>query len=606
MRFKLLLMILCCASLLHAQVIEQTDKLERINLEVDENAAEINTEQLENVDQFLYHPINLSKASATELKNSGLFKAEQIDAIIAHIEFTGKIIDLYELQIIPVFSTEDLLNLAKYCIHLTEINYQIPSTTAVTRIKFNNQVNLFQGSSFSLYHKLSHKNTSGISWMIATEQDIGEQYHFNSIQFPLDHLCGSIYFTKNNLNVIAGSFRSFLGQGLLSGQGKGTEFAADWTTLIATNNGFIPYASAMESGYQNGIAIRKDRKNWSYFLAQSYQKIDSGSSSGLHRTASEIRRKNQISQAIFNGRIAYHFKSSQLGINTLVEEFNHKKGISLDFLSHYQNMLIGSEIAVFEDKIAFHLACMAILNKQSSIAFGLNYFTENYQNEFASNQLLQGNAKNDIGFSIAFKQAINSKSYYQIVSNTHLINGAENTIKVPSIENKIQGVLIYINRIGNEIQLKSSYQIKNNNKIEIAETIRKYEYQQTFSATIVFKKIIAKQLYLLHRFDYKTNSISRSNAFQCALKYTLSDLKLTIGYGITFYNCEFDTRIYSAEQQLPNYLTSVLLNGNGTRAFFYFQSKIRKNCTLSLKASKNKVLGKSNILDYAIQLAIKL
>ena len=606
MRFKLLLMILCCASLLHAQVIEQTDKLERINLEVDENAAEINTEQLENVDQFLYHPINLSKASATELKNSGLFKAEQIDAIIAHIEFTGKIIDLYELQIIPVFSTEDLLNLAKYCIHLTEINYQIQSTTAVTRIKFNNQVNLFQGSSFSLYHKLSHKNTSGISWMIATEQDIGEQYHFNSIQFPLDHLCGSIYFTKNNLNVIAGSFRSFLGQGLLSGQGKGTEFAADWTTLIATNNGFIPYASAMESGYQNGIAIRKDRKNWSYFLAQSYQKIDSGSSSGLHRTASEIRRKNQISQAIFNGRIAYHFKSSQLGINTLVEEFNHRKGISLDFLSHYQNMLIGSEIAVFEDKIAFHLACMAILNKQSSIAFGLNYFTENYQNEFASNQLLQGNAKNDIGFSIAFKQAINSKSYYQIVSNTHLINGAENTIKVPSIENKIQGVLIYINRIGNEIQLKSSYQIKNNNKIEIAETIRKYEYQQTFSATIVFKKIIAKQLYLLHRFDYKTNSISRSNAFQCALKYTLSDLKLTIGYGITFYNCEFDTRIYSAEQQLPNNLSSVLLNGNGTRAFFYLQSKIRRHSTLSLKASKNKVLGKSNLLDYAIQLAIKL
>ena len=204
------------------------------------------------------------------------------------------------------------------------------------------------------------------------------------------------------------------------------------------------------------------------------------------------------------------------------------------------------------------------------------------------------------------KQSINSKSYYQIVSNTHLINGAEKTIKVPSIENKIQGVLIYINRIGNEIQLKSSYQIKNNQKIEIAETIRKYEYQHTFSTTFVFKKIIAKQLYLLHRFDYKTNNISNSNSFQCAIKYTLSDLKLTLGYGITFYKCEFDTRIYSAEQQLPNYLTSVILNGNGTRAFFYLQIKIVKNGTLSLKASKNKVLGKSNLLDYAIQLAIKL
>ena len=606
MRFKIFALLLCCTNLLQAQELEQTDKLERLNLEVDDNSAELYNEHLENVDQFLYHPINLSKATATDLKNTGLFNAEQIDAIIAHIEFTGKIIDLYELQIIPVFSIEDLLNLAKYCIHLTETNYQIPSTTATTRIKFNNQVNLFQGSSFSLYHKLSHKNTSGISWMIATEQDIGEQYHFNSIQFPLDHLCGSIYFTKNNLNVIAGSFRSFLGQGLLSGQGKGTEFAADWTTLLATNNGFSPYASAMESGYQNGIAIQKDQKNWSYFLAQSYQKVDSGSSSGLHRTITEISRKNQISQAIFNARIAYHIKSSQIGINTILEAFKNKKGLSIDFLSHYQNLLIGSEIAVFEDKIAFHLACMAILNKQSSVAIGLNYFTENYQNEFASNQLLQGNAKNDIGFSIAFKQAINSKSYYQIVSNTHLINGAEKTIKVPSIENKIQGVLIYINRIGNEIQLKSSYQIKNNNKIEIAETIRKYEYQHIFSATLVFKKIIAKQLYLLHRFDYKTNSISHSNAFQCAIKYTLSDLKLSIGYGITFYQCEFDTRIYSAEQQLPNNLSSVLLNGNGTRAFFFLQSKIRRQSTLSLKASKNKVLGKSNLLDYAIQLAIKL
>ena len=606
MRFKLLILLICCVINLQAQELEETDKLDRINLEVDENTAEINTEQLENVNQFLYHPINLSKTTATELKNSGLFNAEQIDAIIDHIEFTGKIIDIYVLQIIPVFSTEDLLQLAKYCIHLTEVNYQEPSTTAISRIKFNNQEKLFQGSSFSLYHKFSHKNTAGISWMFATEQDIGEQYLFNSIQFPLDHLCGSIYFDKNNLNVIVGSFRSFLGQGLLSGQGKGTEFAADWTTLIATNNGFSPYASAMESGYQNGIAIRKDQKNWSFFLAQSYQKVDSGSSSGLHRTITEISRKNQISQAIFNGRIAYHFKSSQIGINTILEAFKNKKGLSIDFLSHYQNLLIGSEIAVFEDKIAFHLACMAILNKQSSVAIGLNYFTENYQNEFASNQLLQGNAKNDLGFSIAFKQSINSKSYYQIVSNTHLINGAEKTIKVPSIENKIQGVLIYINRIGNEIQLKSSYQIKNNSKIAIAETIRKYEYQHIFSATLVFKKIIAKQLYLLHRFDYKTNSISHSNAFQCAIKYTLSDLKLSIGYGITFYQCEFDTRIYSAEQQLPNNLSSVLLNGNGTRAFFYLQSKIRRQSTLSLKASKNKVLGKSNLLDYAIQLAIKL
>ncbi len=606
MRFKLLILLICCVINLQAQVFEETDKLDRISLEVDENTAEINTEQLENLNQYLNHPINLSKASAAELKNSGLFNAEQIDAIIAHIEITGKIIDLYELQIIPVFSTEDLLNLTKYCIHLTEINYQEPSSTAITRIKFNNQEKLFQGSSFSLYHKLSHKNTNGISWMIATEQDIGEQYHFNAIQFPLDHLCGNIYFTKNNLQVIAGSFRSFLGQGLLSGQGKGTEFAADWTTLIATNNGFSPYASGMESGYQNGIAIRKDQKNWSYFLAQSYQKVDSVSSSGLHRTTTEISRKNKISQAMFNARIAYHIKSSQIGINTILEAFKNKKGLSLDFLSHYQNLLIGSEIAVFEDKIAFHLACMAILNKQSSVAFGLNYFTENYQNEFASNQLLQGNVKNDLGFSIAFKQAINSKSFYQIVSNTHLINGAEKTIKVPSIENKIQGVLIFINRIGNEIQFKSSLQIKNNSKIAIAETIRKYEYQHIFSTTLVLKKIIAKQLYLLHRFDYKTNSITHSNAFQCALKYTLSDLKLSIGYGITFYNCEFDTRIYSAEQQLPNNLSSVLLNGNGTRAFFYLQSKIRRHSTLSLKASKNKVLGKSNLLDYAIQLAIKL
>ncbi|MFY8171508.1 MAG: hypothetical protein ACOVJ4_02585, partial [Sphingobacteriaceae bacterium] len=97
-----MLILLCYACILHAQELEQSDKLERVNLEIDESAAEINTEQLENLDQFLNHPINLSKATATDLKNTGLFNAEQIDAIIAHIEFTGKIIDLYELQIIPV------------------------------------------------------------------------------------------------------------------------------------------------------------------------------------------------------------------------------------------------------------------------------------------------------------------------------------------------------------------------------------------------------------------------------------------------------------------------------------------------------------------------
>lgn len=603
MRFNLF----CLLFILYLPGFTQDIQQENIinNIEIDENTEEQFNEQLEKHQEYQIQSINLTFATPQELSNSGLFNINQINAITQHQKETGKIIDLYELQILPEFSENDLVILAKYCVHLTEINYQKPSTFSTSRIKFTNQTPINSGSPCSIYYKISHKNSTGISWMLAMEQDVAEQFHFNGIQFPLDHLCGNLYFTKRNFNIIIGSYRSFLGQGLLMGQGKGTEFAADWTTLIATNNGFSPYASAMEFGYQNGIAIRYDHRNWKIFFAPSYQKIDSGSNSGLHRTITEIRHQKQIKQSVLNARIAYQFNHAELGINTIIDIYNANQGYSFDLVSHYQNMIIGAEIADFNNKTAIHLACMSILNKQTSIAIAYNSFSSNYQNTFASNQLLQGNSSNDMGFSIALKKAINSKSFFQIISNSHLIEAAEKTIKSPQLMNKIQGVLIFTARSGNEIQYKSSYQFQNKKITTSVETIELYEYQAMLSNTLVIKNHITKELQLLNRIDFKTNTNSNSAAYQCAIKYALIDLKINFGYGITFYKCDFETRIYSAEQQLPNSLSSVILNGDGIRGYFYLQSKINKHCTLSLKTSKNKVLAEKESNSYAFQLVVK-
>ena len=102
MRFKLLILLICCVINLQAQVFEETDKLDRISLEVDENTAEINTEQLENLNQFtsgalyVFYKGNDFTGQPIGYKykdNSVIYKANEpavVDSILKEINSEGK------------------------------------------------------------------------------------------------------------------------------------------------------------------------------------------------------------------------------------------------------------------------------------------------------------------------------------------------------------------------------------------------------------------------------------------------------------------------------------------------------------------------------------
>ncbi len=576
-------------------------------LPVEEEWNEQDEQVLEKVQYFLDHPINLNKANASNLKTSGMFSDVQINSILNHIRITGKIIEIYELQTLDEFSIEQLLYLSNYCLQLTETPVIDKQLTIINRVTYKSTKNIYPGSDYGIYQKISYKNTL-VNFAVVRENDIGEKIKYSNVLYPFDHFAGYIQFANKSNNIIIGNFRSFFGQGLLIGNGKGTEFAADWTTLVASNSGFHPYASAMEMNYFQGVAITKIIKKINFNIAQSLQKIDDGTITGYHRTKSELAKKNKTLENITIINVAYQNRKWKIGNSYLIDLINQKIGISNDFIWRNKNYLSAFEIANFSNSWAFQGSVMISLNQKAQLGLALNSFSKKYNAAFSSNQLLNGNTNNDQGLSIAFKYLLKKKGYLQLKAITHQYNASHSIINIPSYKQTFQLVYLFHLKQSTEQKVLISYQ-STFVKTEFNETnLDTYQLQKLISSYVSNKQNLSEDIILFTRVDYKfiLNEGFPSYAIQSYLRTKIKTLKSDLIYGISLYNCNYKTRIFSNEKNIPTVMSIQQLIGKGNRAYLIIQKKIWKHTVVNLKASSNKIIYEDPKYEFQFQLNINL
>ncbi len=337
-----------------SEVIQQ--RIEFISEQLESEDLDL-TNVIEQLNYFFDHPLNLNSATFDDLQELNLLTDIQINDLLLHRKRFGKLIAIYELQslkywdlqtiqmILPFVKVEDRLD----NLHLTfreaikEGNFELflrYQTTPEQKKGYadvsdsikQNSNSYYWGNPDRYYTRFRYSYRSNLSIGFTAEKDPGEEFFRGSNKQGFDFYSVHAFFKggKYLRTVALGDYQVQIGQGLNLWSGYAFGKTADIATVKKTANSLRPYTSVDETRFLRGAAVETGYKNFSLLAFGSMKKLDGTTMadslydelqfistiniSGLHRTTSEISRKNALTEYISGGNLRYRTRSLQVGV----------------------------------------------------------------------------------------------------------------------------------------------------------------------------------------------------------------------------------------------------------------------------------------------------
>lgn len=447
MKAFLVAIIVTTHTLCFAQEILRKDvDLEKL---VDELLAgqdeDFNYEELyENLALLLSHPADLNLITAEQLRTLYILNEMQVQAILEYRKSAGPFVSLYELQSIPLIDRltfERLISFVTITDQQTTLNktlfarifnernnylilrYDRTLEDKVGYLNTTTEASRYQGSADRLYMRFRTSRPGDFSLGFTAEKDAGEQIEWapDRKQYGTGFISfhAQVLNKKKLKNLIIGDYQAQFGQGLVLGSafGIGKNAEAVSTTRRASI-GFMPYTSAYEAGYFRGVAASYQLSKsitlhgfystrWRDGNLQSDSTgawgISSLSTTGLHRTTSEISNQNTVQEQNAAAVFSFSHKRLDAGLtlhhtqfsiplqrdatpyNQFYFEGNANTNGSVYVNYTYRNMSLFSEAAYTFSKGASVIAgSMMSLTSALDVALLYRNYSRNYHSFYSN------------------------------------------------------------------------------------------------------------------------------------------------------------------------------------------------------------------------------
>lgn len=174
----------------------------------------------------------------------------------------------------------------------------------------------YQGSSFKFYNRVQAFLSENFAFSALTEKDVGEPNwaDFYSASFQVRDL-------YNLRALVVGDYNLSFGQGLAINVGRAFFKSAEAvTTVRVSRNPVRLYASTFEQNFFRGAASELKFGDLTTVLFHSNNRLSATRNdsaftsidfSGLHRTETELARKNSVAQTTYGAHAAYAFGTSR-------------------------------------------------------------------------------------------------------------------------------------------------------------------------------------------------------------------------------------------------------------------------------------------------------
>ncbi|MCS6988587.1 MAG: helix-hairpin-helix domain-containing protein [Chloroherpetonaceae bacterium] len=342
MRFSHSLLALCCLAVLSGtSAAQETDDLPTQTLDrlldfSEEQSA--NSELLEQFNLLRRQKVNLNVADFSRLLSIPFLSAADAKRILAHRKRVNLFASVEELREIL---DEDAYRLVKNFVTVGDARlYRNPFEPAfisdykngmlrdqlridyVARGGFESPARQgvlngrYKGSAPKFYNRFQAFLSENFAFSALTEKDVGEPNvaDFYSASFQIR----DIYNLKT---LVVGDYNLSFGQGLAINVGRAFFKSAEAVaTARVSRNPIRLYASSIEQNFFRGAASELKFGDLTTIFFYSNNRLSATRNdsaftsidfSGLHRTETELNRKNSVAQTTYGGHLAYAFGTAQ-------------------------------------------------------------------------------------------------------------------------------------------------------------------------------------------------------------------------------------------------------------------------------------------------------
>ncbi len=587
-------------------------------------------------DLLLYYydnPIDINNTSYQELTQLGLLIPEQITTLLAHIKNTGKFMGIYELQILPSFSLQDIKNLAPFITIREEAtlsktilglfngnnNYATLGYSRVNQLSRGYTGNIYSGSPDRMQMRLRLRNPGNLSVGLSMQKDPGETWlNKNTVPTP-DYISGHIYLENKGRikQFVLGDYKLQFGQGLLLGAGfmVGKNIATV-ASVKQSSLGVLPYSSISEGNYFRGSGITlKLTGALKISMFYSNQQLDatvvndstlnavsSIRSSGLHRTTSELKAQNQLHEQVWGSSLIYtvsKFSTGLLLVNSQFDKpiipnsrdynkysFTGRHLLNYSWFGQYalSNFLFFSEVAKTQNAgAAFNLGVIGSISRYVSLSILYRSFAKDFHSLYGLPFTERGSIGNESGIYWGLKINPHSKlsvsAYFDmyrfpwLTSNTAApSNGSDYLLRVNYHINEKAKMFIQLRNETAWIK-ENTGNVYINEPARLLKSIANIDYNLESAIT------------LRSRIQY--NQYSQQNSENGWLFYQDVNYN-TMKFGLTarmlvFATDSYASRQYAYEKDMLFAFNTRVFNGKGLSYYIIVKYKPVRGLTLRLK-----------------------
>lgn len=616
-----------------------------------ESIAEQNGEEadytnlIEWLDEYYYNPLNINTATPEELSRLIIINESMIAELQSYIQKHGPLLSIYELQLVKGWDKETIFlvlpfikvipalevkkrsfgNYLKYGKHELLIRYQQIFEEQSGFVKDSIGESDYKGIQPQLYLRYRYSHPDKYSIGFTAKKDRGEEFFTGNNTRGFDFYSGHI-FLKNiwKFNSIAlGDFQLQIGQGLNFWKGYGFRKSSFATSIMRTSRGLGAYTSANSNNYLRGGAFEFGiwKLKWTSFFSidlkdastdstQTEEVITSINSTGLHRTTSEIAKRERITEMVVGNYVQFNHKWLSIGGGIYYTNYslNFQQGSQpydlYDFTGNYQlsggfdyrarigNLFLFGELSL--DKNANHAFIQGVETSINGFHLTLCYrdYAKGYNN-FHSNGFGENvYNKNERGLYIGLQGQLFNKVSFRTYFDVYQFPWLRYNVDAPSWG--FDGIT--------QLQFNPSYS---------SEIYLRYKISQSAQNSLINDQYFDPQVQVvrhnirLHTVFKVLPSLSLRSRVE-TMMLSRPDENFKWGFLIyqdviwhpkvlpisasarfaIFRTADFDTRIYAYENDLLYNFSVPFYYNNGMRWYINFNYKPFKGFQLGIRLSQ--------------------
>lgn len=436
---------LCCHISVAQDVPNSMIEQQFENMAEAENSETEDDSYQQQLQQLRRTPLNLNIATEADLQAFRWLSDLQVKSFIRYRELLGRLISIYELQAVPGWNLETI-QLTRPFISVSDVSSlkedagrRIKSGDHTLLLRFGRVLEeskgyssendstppQYAGSPMKLFFRYKYQYKNLLQFGLVGEKDAGEQFFKGAQKYGFDFY--SIHLFARNIGkvrrIAIGDFTVNFAQGLLTYQSLAFRKSSDVINIRRQTELFRPYNSSGEVNFQRGAAITIGSERWQFSAFGSLKKISANSlkdslasqdytssisTSGYHRTGSEINNRNNLNQFSTGGRIQCRRRQLQTGLNAIYYSFS--KPVQKDPVPYNQYAFSGKSLSATSIDYAYTFRNIHVFGE---VAVDQKWSMANVHGLVAS-------LDNRVDFSLLYRNI--AKDYHSLNSNAFTEN----------------------------------------------------------------------------------------------------------------------------------------------------------------------------------------